>query len=184
MGVGVTDMLFVALGAGVGAGLVLNNALYRGSTGAAGEIGLFRNATGTAPELERRVAPAAVAEADAARAGTRVTGVEQVFERAAAGEPAAREAVSGMVAELSVAIANAILLCNPAMVVIGGGLGAAGEPLLAPLRERVTQLVPAMPKIEPSQLGAEAAVVGAVRWATEVAQQRLIDKLEGGLAHA
>ena len=111
IGAGVADMLFVAMGAGIGAGLILNNTLYRGSTGAAGEIGLFRKTDeDSAQWLERRAAPAAIIEAYAARGGGQVTGMEQVFERAAEGDVAATAVVSGMVEELSVGIANAILL--------------------------------------------------------------------------
>lgn len=184
IGAGVADMLFVAMGAGIGAGLILNNTLYRGSTGAAGEIGLFRKTDeDSAQWLERRAAPAVIIEAYAARGGGQVTGMEQVFERAAEGDVAATAVVSGMVEELSVGIANAILLCNPALVVIGGGLATAGEILLSPLRQRIAQLVPAMPRIEPSKLGADAAVLGAVRWATDVAQQQLMNGLDGPAAH-
>lgn len=184
VGAGIANMLFVALGGGVGAGLIMNNALYRGSSGVAGEMGLFRNDTGTSPILERRVAPAAVMAAYAARTGTRVPGMKEVFDHAAADDLAARDAVAGMITELSVAVANAILLCDPAMVVIGGGLGAAGEALLAPLREHVERLVPVMPRIVPSQLGAEAAVIGAIRWAVQVTEQGLMAELDGGPPHA
>lgn len=184
IGAGVADMMFVAMGAGVGAGLILNNVLYRGATGAAGEIGLFRKTDeDSAQWLERRTAPGAIIEAYAARGGGQVTGMEQVFERAAEGDVAAIAVVSGMVEELSVGVANAIVLCNPALVVIGGGLATAGEILLSPLRQRIAGLVPAVPRIEPSKLGADAAVLGAVRWATDVAQQQLMTALDGRPAH-
>ena len=180
IGAGVADMMFVAMGAGVGAGLILNNVLYRGATGAAGEIGLFRRTDDdTTQWLERRTAPGAIIEAYAARGGGPVTGMEQVFERAAEDDAAAIAVVSGMVEELSVGVANAIVLCNPALVVIGGGLATAGEILLSPLRQRIAELVPAVPRIEPSKLGADAAVLGAVRWATDVAQQQLMTALDG-----
>ncbi len=184
IGAGVADMMFVAMGAGVGAGLILNNVLYRGATGAAGEIGLFRKTDeDSAQWLERRTRPGAIIEAYAARGGGQVTGMEQVFERAAEGDAAAIAVVSGMVEELSVGVANASVLCNPALVVIGGGLATAGEILLSPLRRRIAELVPAVPRIEPSKLGADAAVLGAVRWATDVAQQQLTTALDGRPAH-
>ena len=110
--------------------------------------------------------------------------MEQIFERAATGEAEAEDAVRAMVEELSVGIANAILLCHPALVVVGGGLGAVGETLLSPLRRRIADLVPAVPRIEPSKLVADAAVVGAVMWAAEVAQRHLMSKLDGGPARA
>jgi predicted NBD/HSP70 family sugar kinase len=184
VGAGMPNMLFVALGGGVGAGLIMNNALYRGSSGVAGEMGLFRSDHGPTPILERRVAPAAVMAAYTARTGIRVSAMEEMFDRAAANDAAARDAVAGMITQLSVAIANAILLCDPSMVVIGGGLGGAGEALLAPLREHVERLVPVVPRIVPSELGAEAAVIGAVRWAAQVAEQGLMAEVDGGLARA
>ena len=185
IGVGIADMMFVAMGAGISAGLVLNNALYRGATGAAGEIGLFRNlGDGISVWLERRVAPGAVIDSYTGGGGGSVRGMEQIFERAAAGETEARDAVRTMVEELSVGIANAILLCNPALVVVGGGLAAAGETLLGPLRQRIAEYVPAVPRIEPSMLGSDAAVVGAVMWAAEVAQRHLMSGMDGGLARA
>lgn len=184
VGAGIANMLFVALGGGVGAGLIMNNALYRGSSGVAGEMGLFRSDPGDGPILERRVASAAVMAAYTARTGIQVSGMEEVFDRAAAGDQHACDAVAKMTAELSVAVANTILLCDPAMVVIGGGIGAAGEALLSPLREHIERLVPVMPQIVPSDLGAEAAVIGAVRWAAQVAEQGLMAELGAGLAHA
>ncbi len=185
IGVGVADMMFVAMGGGIGAGLVLNNILYRGATGATGEIGLFRNlGDDTSLWLERRAAPGAVIESYARRGGGRVVSMEEIFDRAAAGEALAEDVVHAMVEELSVGIANAILLCNPALVVVGGGLGAAGETLLSPLRRRIADFVPAVPRIEPSKLGSDAAVVGAVMWAAEIAQRHLMSELESGSARA
>jgi predicted NBD/HSP70 family sugar kinase len=184
-GVGVADMLFVALGAGIGAGLVLNNVLYRGSTGAAGEIGLLRWGDGDAsPALESRAAAGAVVEAYASRTGEQLETAEGVFERAAGGDADAGAAVAAVLSELSIGIANTILVTNPQLVVVGGGLSAAGEALLGPLRTRISALVPEMPRIELSQLGPEAALIGVVRWATEAAQARMMLELDGGLTRA
>jgi predicted NBD/HSP70 family sugar kinase len=183
--VGVADMIFVAIGAGIGAGLILNERLYRGATGAAGEIGLFRHSEASGSvELERRAAAGAVIEAYALRTGRRLATAEAVFERLMAGDRAAVAAVGEIVGELCIGIANAILLFNPTLVVIGGGLGGAGDTLLVPLRRRIAELVPVMPRIEPSRLGPEAALVGAVRWASGEAQVPLMLESEGRFARA
>jgi predicted NBD/HSP70 family sugar kinase len=184
-GIGVADMLFVALGAGIGAGLILNNVLYRGSTGAAGEVGFLRRGNGeVSARLEQHAAAGAVVKAYASRTGAQVTTAEEVFRCAAAGDEDAAAAVASMIDELSVGIANAIIVLNPTLVAIGGGLAAAGDTLLAPLRERVAHLVPVMPRIEVGRLGPEAALMGAVQWATEAAQARIMIELCGGIARA
>ena len=108
-----------------------------------------------------------------------MTSAEVVFARAAAQDEAALAAVEGMVEELAIGIANSILVVNPGLVVIGGGLGAAGENLLLlPLRARVQQLVPEMPEIVLSELGPDAALIGAVGWAAQMGQQSLMMAFE------
>lgn len=179
---GAGDVLFVALGAGVGAGLVISGRLYRGSTGAAGEIGFLRRSNSPPPlELEQEAAaPAIVRHYREAGGANDARTAETVFDRAERGDAAARAVVAAAIDELSVGIANAIIVVNPEFVVLGGGLGAAGSALLDPLRERIRPLVPVMPKLLPAELGPDAALVGATVWAAQEAQGRLRTTLELG----
>ena len=153
------DLLFVALGAGIGAGLVLGGTLYRGATGAAGEVGLLRVGAQSV-ELERVVSAGALA--------------------------AARD-VDAVLRELATGIANAVILVNPSLVVLGGGLAGAlaDDRVLEPLRRRIAELVPAPPRVVVGRLGAEAALHGAVDWASEVAVADVVAELRRpAVAHA
>jgi predicted NBD/HSP70 family sugar kinase len=179
---GAGDVLFVAIGAGVGAGVVIGGRLYRGATGAAGEVGFLRR-SGSAPPLQLELeaaGPAIVRHYHEAGGGDDVKTAETVFDRAGLGDASARAAVSAAIDELAVGIANAIIVLNPEVVVLGGGLGGAGSALFGPLRERIQPLVPAMPTLVPAELGADSALVGATVWAAQEAQGRLRATLEGG----
>jgi predicted NBD/HSP70 family sugar kinase len=179
---GARDVMFVAVGAGVGAGLVLNGSLFRGFRGAAGEIGYMRLASadgqleldqlGGADALVRRFLQAG-GSSDARTA-------EAVFIHAAAGDESARVAISEVLDDLAMGIANAIALLDPQKVVIGGGLAEAGAVFIDPLRTRIRQLalVPEMPELVPSQLGWDAALVGGIYLACEHAREAISAELE------
>lgn len=179
------DVLFVAIGAGIGAGLILDGRLYRGHTGAAGEIGYMRSSIAEPLELERKAAAGALVERYRRHAGeASVRSPEAVFDRLAAEDPAAVAAVSEVIDDLALALANAIALLDPQKVVLGGGMAVAGEALLAPLRERIRSLVPVEPEFALSELGPDAALVGALLTAADAAQDDLIEELERSVTHA
>jgi predicted NBD/HSP70 family sugar kinase len=186
LGVGApADLLFIALGAGIGAGLVLDGALYRGATGAAGEVGLLR--LGSHVELERVAAAEALAADYRRRIGARDVRSEDVVERARAGDEDARASLEVVFRELATGIANAVTIVNPAVVVLGGGLARAlsDDRFLEPLRQRIAELVPAPPRVVLGRLGAEAALHGAVDWAAEVAVADVVAELQRpAVAHA
>jgi len=179
---GAGDVLFVAIGAGVGAGIVIDGRLYRGATGAAGEVGFLRRSGSPPPlQLELEAAgPAIVRHYHEAGGDGDVQTAETVFDRAGLGDVPAQAAVAAAIDELAVGIANAIIVLNPQVVVLGGGLGGAGSALFRPLRERIRPLVPAMPTLVPAELGPDSALVGATVWAAQEAQGRLRATLEVG----
>lgn len=177
-GRGARSVLFVAVGAGVGAGLVVNGSLYRGSTGAGGEIGfLVRCGLDSQTRLEDAAAAPAIARRYRELSGAGDVDAEVVFERAAAGDERARAVLAETVRELAIGIANAVLVVDPEVVVVGGGLGAAGPALIDPLREEIRPLVPHMPRVVGAELGPEAALVGCAVWAARDTQQRLRARL-------
>lgn len=172
-------VLFVAIGAGIGAGLIIGGELYRGATGSAGKIGFLRRSLDSPPyELEQEAAAGAVVRLYRDQGGdsSRET-AEDVFARAAAGDPAAEAAVAAVADELAVGIANAIIVVDPERVVLGGGLGASTAQLLEPLRERIARLVPLMPELVVSELGPDAALAGATARAAQEARRLLRDRL-------
>src|SRR5581483_1169845 len=101
-----------------------------------------------------------------------------VVERARAGDERAQASLEAVFGELATGIANAVLVINPSVVILGGGLALAEDRLLEPLRRRITALVPAPPRIVLGRLGAEAALVGAVEWAADAAIADVVADLQ------
>jgi predicted NBD/HSP70 family sugar kinase len=177
VGRGVRDLMFVAVGAGIGAGLILDGKLYRGVSGAAGEIGLLRYGYGRDEAvLEQRAADQAITGRYAERTGNEAT-AEQIFALAAQGQETAAHVVRDLIDELARGIANAVVIVNPSLVVLGGGFARAGEALVAPLRARLEPLVPAAPEVALGQLGPDAALIGAVDRAAEIAREAIASEL-------
>jgi len=143
--IAVQDLVMLTVGTGIGAGLVLGGRLYRGATGAAGELGH----TLIAVEIEDGAPPAAgfpqpgslealasgrALEAFALASG--YAGGPELVAAARAGGEGARKLVARIGERLGIGIANAINTFDPDEVVIGGGVAAgAGELLLAPASE-------------------------------------------------
>ena len=178
---GSNNMMFVAVGAGVGAGLVVNGSLFRGHGGAAGEIGLMRLCSGAAAvELDRLAGAEALLRRYREAGGAPVGDAESVFARAASGDAAARAVISSVIGDLAVGIANAINLFAPEKVVIGGGLADAGAIVLEPLRNQIQHFVAQTPEIVASSLGSDAALVGGLYLASEQAREAIGAELDGG----
>jgi glucokinase-like ROK family protein len=183
----VDDFLFVKIGTGVGCGIILNGQVYRGSDGAAGDIGHIRIddsgptcTCGNEGCLEAFFGGAALARdaeaaarsgrssvlADRLEAVGRLT-AEDVGAAAAAGDPVAVALVSGGGQRLGLALASLVSFFNPALVVIGGGVAGLGHRLLAEIRgvvyRRSLPLATGNLPIVLSELGNTAGVVGAAR---------------------
>ena len=144
----VADVLFLKVGTGIGSGIISNGAVVRGAQGAAGDIGhLWADADRpTGRRLRCQCGKEGCVEAyasgwaivrDLAEAGQPVTTVDQVMERVAFGDPLATGLVRDAGRVIGSALANAVSLLNPSVVVVGGQLAAAGEHLLSGIRERV-----------------------------------------------
>lgn len=186
-GRGVEDQLMVAVGTGVGGGLVLDGAIYRGGHGVAAEIGhlgfvpdglpcpcgrrgcLEQYTSGTA--LERRAREAAAAgEAPSvlARAGGDAVAVDGQMVTAAAQDGAA-DAIALFDAvgrDLGAGIASLVAVLDPSLVVLGGGVSEAGELLRAPVERGLAEQITGgsrrpWPRVVVAGLGNGAALVGA-----------------------
>jgi predicted NBD/HSP70 family sugar kinase len=177
---GAESVLFIAVGAGIGAGLIVGGNLFRGANGAAGEIGYLRTGTRQEPgTLEEEAGAEAVVRKYRKHGGTSpVASAEDVFGRTRLRDQAARAAVDEVVDALTIGIANAIAMFDPKIVVVGGGVAEAGETLLVPLRKNIAQLVPRMPELRLSALGQDAALIGAICRATEHARNVISSELE------
>jgi predicted NBD/HSP70 family sugar kinase len=128
-------LAFLALGTGVAAGLLLDGRLRRGAHRGAGEIGHLLLVPGGLPCpcgqhgcLERYGSGAALDAAGPSRTG-RPSPVE-VFEAAAAGDPAALAVRDTFVRAVVAALRVLVLTCDVGTIVVGGGVSALGAPLL------------------------------------------------------
>jgi len=159
----------ITLGTGIGCGIVVEGRLLRGAHGGAGELGHVPLGGGepctcgvpgcaepeaSASGLLRRARAAGIEAADAAG----------VFDHAAAGDATAGRLVAGMADRLGALIATVVDVIDPEVVVVGGGVAQAGEPLFAPLRQAVRRY--ALPshgavRVVAAALGERAGTVGA-----------------------
>jgi predicted NBD/HSP70 family sugar kinase len=183
-GADVHTFAFLAVGAGIGMGLIHHGEVVRGAHGAAGEVaylplpGSLPPAQRTGRGRERLVAEAggygllAAIRAHPAWDGARPSTVEELFTQSAAGVPAARELVEAEGRQLGLTVASACAVFDPDLVVLGGGIGS--NPQLLPLvRETVHELVPFPPRLESSALGEVASLTGALSIALGGARDEL-----------
>src|SRR5829696_422023 len=157
LGDGVDEFAFLAIGTGVGMGIVSNGRLLHGTRGAAGEIGDLRLSDDRT--LEEVAGGAGVAARWARRTGTDGVTAVDVYAAAEAGDRAAREVIEEQVASVALAVAAVRAVLDPELVVIGGGIGSRAG-FVGLVREEVRRLGAAV-RIERSALGERAGLVGA-----------------------
>jgi glucokinase len=190
---GAREAVVLTIGTGIGGGLVLRGELYRGAIGVGAELGhmvidadgprcqgncpnrgcLEALASGTA--LAREAARLARERPGSGLGRAHAAGHELagplVTELAHDGDPDAIEVLSLIGTRLGVGIANYVNIFNPEVVVVGGGVIAAGELLLAPARAEVAAraLPPARDsvRIVAAAFGVEAGMIGAAAMALD-----------------
>ncbi len=175
-GRGHRSSVYVKISSGVGAGIVVDDQLFHGASGTAGEIGhLILDEQGPLCRCGKRgclEAYTATSFVTREVAGV-IPGAEDVDNIVAAartGNVAALRALEEAGHHLGRGVAAVVNLVNPSLVVIGGHLASAEDLLLEPariaLRRYALDPVAATP-IEPSQLRGRASMVGAVLLAAE-----------------
>jgi predicted NBD/HSP70 family sugar kinase len=180
---GVSTLVFIAIGAGIGMGIIIDDELVRGAHGAAGEIGYlplvgdpFDPRHRLHGGLEDEIGAAGIVAAFNEVRGPddpALSSVHDVFDRAAAGNVAARSVVDHVASRLGTAIATVCAILDPELVVLGGGIGASPL-LLRPVRGSAAALVPITARIETSLLGERAALQGAIAVALHAARTTLL----------
>ena len=181
------NFIFIALGAGVGAGIVIDGRLYRGSRWYAGEIShmhldyrRWNIDYGEQGFLESMVGaePIARSRHDAGGNGhPPPDGAIEVFRAARSGDAEAARVVKEVAVYLGTAVANVVSVLDPELVVFGGGIAHAGDQLFDPLREVVSRIVPNTPEIRLTAVGDDAQVFGSVYSALQLADARLFESL-------
>lgn len=183
-GKGISSLVGIFIGTGIGAGIVLNGQLYRGANEAAGEVGyllLERGALASeyprfgafesiaaGPGIARRAAEqlAAGAPSDLAARGARLA-TPDVLAAARAGDQVARAVLDDTLDYLALAIANVACVLNPRRVILGGAVGLALRPWYGDVTKRLARRIPHVPEIVASALGVDAGLSGAVTLARE-----------------
>jgi predicted NBD/HSP70 family sugar kinase len=178
----VPTFVFVTIGAGVGMGIVIDNELYRGFHGAAGEIGYLPLAADPFDEQHRRlggledeIGAAGILSAYNRAAQTPAESARAVFERARQGDMAAHDVIENEARRIGLAIATVCAVVDPGLVVLGGRIGSAPE-LLPPIRGTVSRLLPLPTRIEISALAERAALEGALGMGLREARDRLFSR--------
>lgn len=173
-------LAYIKIGTGVGSGLILNNEIYRGFSGTAGEIGhstieadgrLCR--CGNHGCMESYVGiPGFLQDARKSLMGmSQFDGrldsltVSEVIQAAKDENPAARQTIASAGRYLGIGIANLINLFNPGIIILGGDLVAAGDYLMdsvrASVNERTIPFDTHKEKLILSELGSDAVAIGA-----------------------
>ena len=163
---GVDDFVFLSVGTGLGAGLVLRGELHRGHHGAAGELDFsLGGAPGSRPGRARdhRLRHRARGEEASTRPRWRRRSTCRRCSAAArAGDTLARAVVEEEARRIVGHVAPIAAVADVALVVIGGGIGVNGDLLLAPVRSELAQLLAYPPQVEVSSLGDAAVLTGAL----------------------
>lgn len=172
---GNTCSVFLKISSGVGAGIIINDELYRGSFGAAGEVGhLTLDEQGPMCRCGSRGCLEAYASVSAVAAmmATQLpnAGIDDIVAAAREGNVAAVRAFEDAGLHLGWGLASVVNLLNPGLVVVGGDLSRAGELLLEParigLRRHALDAVASTPVVA-SQLAERASLTGALLLAAE-----------------
>ena len=164
---GMDDFVFLSVGTGLGAGLVLGGEVHRGHNGAAGEVDLVSAGSG-----DGDIDPCAGARSDVARRLAESHGgpttvappyePREVFGAARAGDELAQRIVEEEARRIALHVVPIAAVADVALVVLGGGLGTNGDLLLEPVRERLAEWLPYPPRVEVSSLGEAAVLTGAL----------------------
>jgi predicted NBD/HSP70 family sugar kinase len=158
---------FIAIGTGIGLGLVADGRLIRGAHGAAGEIAYlpvggdpfdarnFRLGT-----LEAAIHSAAISERYAGRGGPQKT-VRDIFAASETGDEAARATLEEVARIVAMAVLSVSCLIDPELVVFGGSIGSRPE-LLAEIDRALARCMARPARTAISSLGARATLIGAI----------------------
>ena len=173
-GRGVSTMVGLTLGTGVGGVIVVDGRIHHGHDGTAGEVGhLTIDPDGPPCGCGSRGCLEAFARADRIAAACGTASAEEAVAQARAGDARAADGLARIGRYLGVGIASVVTLITPDRVVIGGGISAAADLLLPPIRAEMRRRVrtTALDEVEvvTAELGTWAGAIGAAVHGAEVA---------------
>lgn len=170
LGQGVDVLVCLAIGTGLGAGIILNGQLFQGAHKAAGEVCNLVVGTSQLGKsypgfgfLESRASGTAIAQRYSELSPTREPiDAESVFRLARKGDKIALDVVQDFTEHLAMAIVSISTVLDPQLIVLGGGVSREAEVFLQTLKSLAFPVLQVHPKIVVSELGDVAGVMGAV----------------------
>jgi glucokinase len=181
---GVENFVFIAIGSGVGAGIVINGNLLHGANWSAGEVGYMQipGLPGQGVLAVNRLGPlessvggegiknAWVACANGSKNEAQRLQPTEIFDLAANGDAYAQRVLKATSGHLAIAILNMSLVLDTPLVILGGGIGRHPA-LVEATRKAVARNEFANPEVVASGLGPDAQLHGAVWLAIQIAEQ-------------
>jgi glucokinase len=173
VGKGVKNLVLLTLGTGIGGGIIIEGKLYLGKEGGAAEMGHMtveaeglKCGCGNTGCLEMYASGTAIENDYNRRAkNSRTLTTEQIGDAAKKGDKLAKDAITRAAFYLGVGMVNITNIFNPEMIVLGGGMAALGEMIIAPARKMVAERPFSINargvKVVRGKLGNEAGVYGA-----------------------
>lgn len=180
----------IAVGTGIGAGIVIDRKIYRGFNQSAGEVGYLPP---DVSYLGRRYDSFGALESIASGSGVerrarlllqkldlplpaQGPSAEDVFKAARLGQGWALQVVDETVDYLAFAVAVISAVLDPEVIVLGGGMARSADMLIDPILKKLEGVIPARPNLVPSSLGFRAAVLGAIMLVLDTTTDHIIVK--------
>lgn len=182
-GQGMRNLVCLSLGAGIGAGIILDGRLQRGAHDAAGEVGYIipnehclnqaydyygclESLAGSNGIVARTRQHLANGEssilADLLAAEPEDLTVQAILDAARQGDPVAGAVLQETIDYLSITVANLICILDPERIIVSGDLANFSDLFIEPIRRRLAGVIPVIPDIVQSNLGMDAPILGAV----------------------
>jgi predicted NBD/HSP70 family sugar kinase len=186
---GVGTFVCLSVGTGIGMGIVVDGTLFRGSHGAAGEVGYLPfgwPADGLPDDayakprqgmLEAAAAARSIVQMAAANGLTNARTARDVFRLAHDGDERALRAVREEAGRLAFVVASVAAVIDPELVVLGGGVGTNTDLLQGPMERMLGRTTPLVPRIVTTELGEDAVLAGAIATALRTAQDVVFDRM-------
>lgn len=164
------SMICIAIGTGIGAGIVLDGKLYTGAGNVAGEVGYFIS---DHEQLNQRYDGFGALETVASGTGIAQQAqkhtekpytAQDVFIAMRKNQTWAHTLLSDVADHISIMIANVTMLLNPDCIVLSGSVMTEADFFLPIIHQRLDGRIPIKPDIRVSTLGAHAALLGAISY--------------------
>lgn len=173
------NVVFIALGTGIGGALMIDGRLLRGAHGGAGEIGympLWRIGAPGVPSLEEQVGEAGIRRTYVAAGGDAAHSVRDIFAMADGGNETAILTLDTVAAHVARAVLALLAVLDPDLVVLGGSIGARAE-FISRVEKHVSAAWMRPVGIVRSQSGSRAGLLGAL----ELARRHMLEDMFGTL---